>query len=101
MPEPRRSASRLAPGRTVWVQLGAALLRDEEGAPSGIVLQLIDVTETRDAREALREMAEHDPLTGVFNRAPLEEGSAGWSPPGSVGDCARRCCTSTSTACAR
>ncbi|MFN8149211.1 MAG: PAS domain S-box protein [Candidatus Nanopelagicales bacterium] len=86
VPEPSEVRVVTGSGRTVWVQLGAALLRDEEGAPSGIVLQLIDVTETRDAREALREMAEHDPLTGVLNRAPLEEGLSRLVSPGSVGD---------------
>ena len=86
VPEPSEVRVITGSGRTLWVQLGAALLRDEEGAPSGIVLQLIDVTETRDAREALREMAEHDPLTGVLNRAPLEEGLSRLVSPGSVGD---------------
>ena len=88
-PEPSEVRVVTGSGRTVWVQLGAGLLRDEEGAPSGIVLQLVDITEARTARERLRDLAEHDQLTGALHRVPLEDalerllvrpGRAGRSP---------------------
>lgn len=73
-------------GGVVWVQLGTALLRGDEGEPSGVLVQLVDVSEMRANRERLRELAEHDSLTGVLNRAPLEASLTEIIGPGSVSD---------------
>ncbi|MFN8146262.1 MAG: PAS domain S-box protein [Candidatus Nanopelagicales bacterium] len=59
--------------RTVWVQFGTAVLRDDQGEPNAVVVQLVDVTETRRVRERLRDLAEHDQLTGALHRSPLED----------------------------
>ncbi|MBK9737984.1 MAG: PAS domain S-box protein [Actinobacteria bacterium] len=60
-----------ADGAPVWVQHAIGLLRDEGGVPLSYVSQFVNVTEAREAREALHFMATHDPLTQLFNRREL------------------------------
>jgi len=55
----------------VWVQQAVGLLRDEEDMPLSYVAQFVNVTEAREARETLRFMATHDPLTQLLNRREL------------------------------
>ncbi len=56
---------------SVWVQHSIGLLRDEEGVPVSYVSQFVNVTEAREAREALHFMATHDSLTHLLNRSEL------------------------------
>jgi len=70
-------------GRIVWIHDSAVLVCDDAGAPLYIQGYMIDVTDRREAEEALnrsqaqlrRQMMEiehqalHDPLTGLPNRA--------------------------------
>lgn len=56
---------------TVWVQHSVGLLRDEAGVPLSYVSQFVNVTEAREAREALHFLATHDPLTQLLNRREL------------------------------
>jgi diguanylate cyclase (GGDEF)-like protein/PAS domain S-box-containing protein len=58
-------------GVVVWVQHAIGLLRDEDGVPQSYVSQFVNVTEAREAREALHFMATHDPLTQLLNRREL------------------------------
>jgi len=58
-------------GAMVWVQHAIGLLRDENGVPQSYVSQFVNVTEAREAREALHFMATHDPLTQMLNRREL------------------------------
>ena len=55
----------------MWVQPALGLLRDEDGLPQSFVSQFVNVTEAHEAREALRFMATHDPLTQLLNRREL------------------------------
>jgi len=55
----------------VWVQHAISLLRDEHGQPQSYVSQMVNVTEAREAREALHYMATHDSLTQLLNRREL------------------------------
>ena len=55
-------------GSVVWVEHSTALIRDPEGVPREYVVQIVDVTEARRARDALHFEATHDPLTRVGNR---------------------------------
>ncbi len=58
-------------GVMVWAQHAMGLLRDEFGVPQSYVSQFVNVTEAREAREALHFMATHDPLTQLLNRREL------------------------------
>jgi diguanylate cyclase (GGDEF)-like protein/PAS domain S-box-containing protein len=58
-------------GSLVWVQHAIGLLRDENDVPQSYVSQFVNVTEAREAREALHFMATHDPLTQLLNRREL------------------------------
>ncbi len=60
-------------GQTVWVVLDAVVVRTPEGTPDHFVAQVRDITESRMHAEMLAHRAMHDPLTGLANRAKLQE----------------------------
>jgi diguanylate cyclase (GGDEF)-like protein/PAS domain S-box-containing protein len=60
-------------GQTVWVVLDVVLVRTEDGAAETFVAQLRDVTESRMQAELLAHRAMHDALTGLANRAHMQE----------------------------
>ena len=67
-------------GRTLWVLHGVTAVPDERGGPAWFAVSAQDITERRHAEEELRsltaaltERAVRDPLTGLANRALLEE----------------------------
>jgi diguanylate cyclase (GGDEF)-like protein/PAS domain S-box-containing protein len=51
-----------------WVAFTASLVRDAGGAPATCVVQAQDVTERKHFESELRFLADHDSLTGLFNR---------------------------------
>lgn len=55
----------------VWAQVSLGVLRDEDGVPLSLVVQVVNVTEAHESREALRFLATHDPLTQLLNRREL------------------------------
>jgi diguanylate cyclase (GGDEF)-like protein/PAS domain S-box-containing protein len=58
-------------GRTVWVHIRTARL---EGEPvPHVVLQVQDVTERKQYEARLQYLADHDPLTGLYNRRRFAE----------------------------
>ena len=57
-----------ADGRSVYVALQATLLRGSKGAPLNFLVQIQDVTGQRDDEQRLRQLADHDLLTGLMNR---------------------------------
>jgi len=59
-------------GGEVWCSLRTVLVRDDGGAPSHFVAQVEDVTERRRAAEALAQLADQDPLTGIHNRRAFQ-----------------------------
>lgn len=61
-----------AAGHTIATDLQAAVLRDGEGAPEQLLLQIQDITDRKRFEEQLRFMADHDPLTGLLNRRGFE-----------------------------
>jgi len=58
-----------AVGAPVWVRRVTVLLRDTDGQPNLLMLQVEDITAEHKAQEALAYQAFHDSLTGLHNRA--------------------------------
>ncbi|HEX5831132.1 MAG TPA: PAS domain S-box protein [Gemmatimonadaceae bacterium] len=56
-------------GDVVWVKLTYTVVREPNRVPRSLAVILEDVTERRTLEARLRELAFHDPLTGLANRA--------------------------------
>jgi diguanylate cyclase (GGDEF)-like protein/PAS domain S-box-containing protein len=61
-----------ASGETVAAMLSVSLVRDPEGAPLHFVAQLQDISARKQLEEHMRQLADHDPLTGLRNRRLFE-----------------------------
>ena len=59
-------------GVHIWLDMTASLVRDADGRPLYRLVQALDVTERKTAEDRLRFLADHDPLSGVFNRRRFE-----------------------------
>jgi diguanylate cyclase (GGDEF)-like protein/PAS domain S-box-containing protein len=55
-------------GQTVWVDITSTLLAGEDGEPARALKLVEDVTARHELQSRLEYMADHDPLTGLFNR---------------------------------
>jgi diguanylate cyclase (GGDEF)-like protein/PAS domain S-box-containing protein len=60
-------------GEPVWVSLQATLLRDDAGRPLEFLGQVVDISERKRYEGQLEYLADHDQLTGLFNRRRFEE----------------------------
>lgn len=59
-------------GQVVWVSVHATLVRAADGTPQHFLGQIQDVSERVRYEAQLQHMADHDPLTGLFNRRSFE-----------------------------
>ncbi|MEA2301403.1 MAG: hypothetical protein QOE44_1938 [Solirubrobacteraceae bacterium] len=62
-----------ATGEVIQVSVGISLIRDGDGRPLHFITQAEDVGARKRYESQLRHMANHDPLTGLFNRTRLDE----------------------------
>jgi diguanylate cyclase (GGDEF)-like protein/PAS domain S-box-containing protein len=60
-------------GGEVWASLSASLVFDADGNPDYFVSQIQDISEQKRLREHLHRLADHDDLTGLFNRRRFTE----------------------------
>ena len=62
-----------ANGHPIWVQIHSNLVRSRDGRPLYCVSHFQDVTDQKRYEGQLQYLADHDALTGLFNRRRLEE----------------------------
>jgi diguanylate cyclase (GGDEF)-like protein/PAS domain S-box-containing protein len=62
-----------AAGMVRWVTLSTSLVRGSAGEPLHRLVQLQDISERKRFEGQLQYMADHDPLTGLFNRRRFEQ----------------------------
>jgi diguanylate cyclase (GGDEF)-like protein/PAS domain S-box-containing protein len=62
-----------ASGATLWTAITASLVRDGDGEPQHVVLQTQDISDRKRFEGQLQHLADHDALTGLFNRRRFEE----------------------------
>ena len=62
-----------ADGRVISALLAVSLVSDADGVPLHFISQIQDISERHELERRLREQAEHDHLTGLYNRRRFHE----------------------------
>jgi diguanylate cyclase (GGDEF)-like protein/PAS domain S-box-containing protein len=60
-------------GKRLWVDLTTSLVRDPDGEPLYRLSQIVDIDARKRAAEELQHLADHDALSGVYNRRRFEQ----------------------------
>ena len=81
----------------VEVEVSVSMMRDDLGAPAGMVFVAGDISD-RDRAAQIEYQAFHDPLTGLPNRAAFNDRLEPRLPPPACAAPASPCSSSTSTA---
>jgi diguanylate cyclase (GGDEF)-like protein/PAS domain S-box-containing protein len=61
-----------ARGDVVWASVSRSIVRDDGGQPLYFIAQVQDISERRSYEAKLAHLADHDALTGLFNRRRFE-----------------------------
>ena len=61
-----------ADGHIVWTAVSLTLTRDGAGRPEYLLAQFEDISDRRRYEAHLKHLADHDPLTGLYNRRAFE-----------------------------
>jgi diguanylate cyclase (GGDEF)-like protein/PAS domain S-box-containing protein len=62
-----------AHGEEIWINLSVSIVRDAAGQPLHFISNVEPISERKELQASLRRLAEHDPLTGLWNRRRFEE----------------------------
>jgi diguanylate cyclase (GGDEF)-like protein/PAS domain S-box-containing protein len=62
-----------ADGQAVWTQVGLSLVRGDDGEPLYAIAHVEDISERKRFETRLQHLADHDALTGLFNRRRFNE----------------------------
>jgi diguanylate cyclase (GGDEF)-like protein/PAS domain S-box-containing protein len=62
-----------AQGQPIWVLQSTSIVRDQNGHATHRIVQVQDLSERKRYEGELEYLADHDPLTGLFNRRRFEE----------------------------
>ncbi len=60
-------------GEIVWIYLTSRMLRNADGITNQALSMVEDITERHELSRQLQYLADHDPLTGLFNRRRFED----------------------------
>ncbi|WP_354699128.1 EAL domain-containing protein [Paraconexibacter sp. AEG42_29] len=60
-------------GHVVWVQISAAVVPPHEGEPRMIIVNAMDLSQRKAFEGQLQHLADHDALTGLYNRRRFTE----------------------------
>jgi diguanylate cyclase (GGDEF)-like protein/PAS domain S-box-containing protein len=60
-------------GQFVWMMITVSIVRNEEGRALYRIMQFQDISERKESAERLEYLADHDFLTGLYNRRCFEQ----------------------------
>ncbi|MGH2900590.1 MAG: putative bifunctional diguanylate cyclase/phosphodiesterase, partial [Solirubrobacteraceae bacterium] len=62
-----------ADGHDIWTLLSGSLVQSDGAGPRQAVIQVLDISERKTFEGRLQHLADHDALTGLFNRRRFEQ----------------------------
>ncbi len=68
-----KSATCAKDGSSIWINLSVSLVRTDEGAPKYFISVIEDISRRKNAEGALLHLANYDVLTGLPNRALMQD----------------------------